>query len=377
MAGIYIHIPFCKQACHYCDFHFSTDTGIRKEMTGAIVKEIFLRKAYLGGEPVHTIYFGGGTPSLLALEELNNILSVIRSSFKVSDSAEITLEANPDDLTTEKLNEIKALGVNRLSIGIQSFDDAVLRYLNRAHDGASSRKSFDRARAAGFNNISIDLIYAIPETDHTSWRRNIDQAVLLDPEHISSYSLTIEPKTVFGHRLKKGELNPPDDDLAATQLEMLVNTLVASGYDQYEVSNFGKPGYYSQHNSSYWRQEKYLGAGPSAHSFDGSSRQFNVSNNYQYLRSITASVIPAEREVLSREDRINDYLLTTLRTNWGCDLTFLKKEYDYDLLASHHGYIRQLVGNKYALVENNFFKLTARGKLLADRISSDLFLIRD
>jgi oxygen-independent coproporphyrinogen III oxidase len=375
MAGIYIHIPFCKQACHYCDFHFSTNLAFRHEMVSAIITELSLRRAYVEGEPVETIYFGGGTPSLLTDNEVGSIISTIAAMYKVSADAEVTLEANPDDLSHDKLAALKKAGINRLSIGIQSFNDHILQFLNRSHDANAARRSVEQSRAAGFKNISIDLIYAIPQQSNALWEQNLDEAISLNPDHISSYSLTIEPKTFFGNRLAHGKFTPYDDDASGTQLETLIDKLTNAGYEHYEISNFAKPGYYSKHNSSYWRQKNYLGVGPSAHSFNGVSRQANIRNNHQYLKSISEGVVPFEMEILSRKDQINDYLLTTLRTSWGCDLTYLRDHLSYDLLSENRNYIEKLLQNHYGEVADNILRLTQRGKFIADRICGDLFLV--
>ena len=377
MAGIYLHIPFCKQACLYCDFHFSTNLSLTDEISSAMMREIEIQKSYLKDNLIETIYFGGGTPSILSAKQLADFLNTIRVAFQVSANAEITVEANPDDLTEEKLFQLKEAGINRLSIGIQTFDDYVLRFLNRAHDKNAAIQCMDDARKAGFKNISIDLIYAIPGQDNDMWLKNIGQAIALNPEHISSYSLTIEEKTVFGKWSATGKLKPVIDDVAAQQLEILVEQLERAGFDQYEVSNFGKPGFYSAHNSSYWKQQPYLGIGPSAHSYNGSSRQYNISNNHIYLRTLNEGKIPCEIEVLTLEDQVNEYLLTTLRTSWGTDLAKLKTDYQYDLRADHHEYLDKLLSQRLADINNDVFRLTRAGKLLADKIASDLFLIRD
>jgi oxygen-independent coproporphyrinogen-3 oxidase len=375
MAGIYIHIPFCKQACHYCDFHFSTQTDVRHQLIQSMAREITLRPDYLQNEEIRTIYFGGGTPSILTIPEINLILEPIHKLFSLTPQPEITLEANPDDLTIEKLTAFKKLGINRLSIGIQSFQDEVLKFLNRVHHASAAVESVLLAREAGFENISIDLIYAIPGQTHEAWRDNIRKAIALNPEHISAYALTIEQKTVFGKWMAHGKLTPADEEIAAAQLEILMDDLQAAGYRQYEISNFSKPNFQSQHNSSYWKQEKYLGIGPSAHSYDKVSRQHNVYNNHLYIQSLENGVLPFEREVLSAEDHINEYLLTTLRTEWGADLEKLKKEFHYDLPAMHPQYLVNLIDKKLGIVENNCLKLTRNGRLLADKISSDLFLV--
>jgi oxygen-independent coproporphyrinogen III oxidase len=375
MAGIYIHIPFCKLACHYCDFHFSTNRDIQEALVYSLIKELSLRQNYLAGEPVKTLYFGGGTPSLLKESELNEIVDNIYRLFEIQDDAEVTMEVNPDDLTSDKLNEIKTAGVNRLSVGIQSFDDSILKFLNRPHNAEAALKAVQAAREIGFDNISIDLIYAIPGQSQSAWLANIAQAISLQPQHISAYSLTIEPKTVFGNWHAKGKLNAISDEHAAGQLELLVDTLESAGYEQYEVSNFSLRQYESKHNSSYWKDEVYLGIGPSAHSYNGVSRQYNVSNNNHYVKAISQAIIPSTTEVLTQEDRLNEYLLTRLRTRWGCDLDYIKNKFNYDLLATNSGYLRTLLENRLATVENNRLVLTKAGKLVADKISSDLFLV--
>lgn len=375
MAGIYLHIPFCKQACHYCDFHFSTNTEIRKDLVHAMGEEILLQRNYLGGEALETIYFGGGTPSLLNKDELESLLSTIYQTHAILAGAEVTLEANPDDLSPVKLMELRSLGINRLSIGIQSFDNDVLKYLNRIHSADTAIHSVELALEAGFDNISIDLIYAIPGLTTQAWKKNISRAVQLKPQHISAYTLTIEEKTAFGRRFAKGKLIPVEEAIAAEQLEILMTDLGEAGYKQYEISNFARPGYESRHNSAYWKGVKYVGIGPSAHSYNQATRQFNISNNYLYVQAIREGNIPAEKEVLKKGDRINEYILTSLRTDIGCDLYLLKRDFDYDVLSRHTGYIRELQDQNLVSVQNGHLRLTESGKLLADKISSDLFLI--
>lgn len=375
MPGIYLHIPFCKQACYYCDFHFSTNTAIKKELIHSLAAELEMQKNYLHGEKINTIYFGGGTPSMLEAEELEFLLNTINDFFTVDPQAEITLEANPDDLNKAKLVDLKTAGSNRLSIGIQSFNDHTLKYLNRVHNSDTAIACIHAARQAGFKNISIDLIYAIPDRSEEVWKDDVRQALALEPEHISAYSLTIEKKTVFGHRAAQGTLRPTADDLAAAQLEVLIDALETQGYIQYEVSNFCKAGFESKHNSSYWRQEKYLGIGPSAHSYNHTSRQYNISNNHLYVRAIQQHKIPCEYEVLSRADHINEYLMTALRTSWGVDLIKLKEKFNYDILSEHKSLINHLLDYKLAIRDRNFLILTKNGRFLADKISSDLFLV--
>lgn len=375
MAGIYIHIPFCRQACHYCDFHFSTNLGLSKALVEAIGKEIRLQQNYLAGEPLKTIYFGGGTPSLLPVAEIAFLLDSIREVHEVMPDAELTLEANPDDLSFDYLCALRIAGINRLSIGIQSFDDNILRYLNRSHNSMAAIDAVRFAREAHFDNVSIDLIYAIPGLADEAWRRNVDQAIALKPDHISAYSLTIEEKTPFGKWAATGRLQPVNDLTAATQVETLVAQLATSGYVHYEISNFARPGYESKHNLGYWEGDKYLGVGPSAHSYNQVTRQHNVANNHLYIRSLQEGNIPAEEETLAREEKINEYILTALRTSKGCDVEFLKSNFGYDVLGLHHNYINELQRRNYAILEDHHLSLTESGRLLADKISSDLFLV--
>lgn len=376
MAGIYFHIPFCKQACHYCDFHFSTNTSYKEDLVRAIGRELHLQRNYIS-EPVDTIYFGGGTPSLLSGPELNFLLEKTFMYFQVNPGAEITLEANPDDLTPDALRTFRELGVNRLSIGIQSFDDNILKSLNRAHDGESAEYCVDLAHNAGFSNISLDLIYAIPGLSDKLWAETIQKALSLKPVHISSYSLTIEEKTTFGRWAAKGKISPVPDDNAAAQLSHLVLALESEGFEQYEISNFALPGFYSRHNSSYWRQLPYLGVGPSAHSYNLMTRQSNISNNHLYMKSLAADQIPSTIEELSREDLINDYLLTTLRTSWGTSLKKLAEEFGYDIRQTHSEYLGQLLSQGFAVLTDSNLVLTRSGKFLADKISADLFAVAE
>ncbi|MEJ0034055.1 MAG: radical SAM family heme chaperone HemW [Bacteroidota bacterium] len=374
MAGIYIHIPFCKQACYYCDFHFSTNLELRQGMVNAIVKEIAMQKDYLGGEEVSTIYFGGGTPSLLPKEDLLKIINDIKVRHNLIPDTEITLEANPDDLSKEKLDDLKKIGVNRLSIGIQSFQNETLKFFNRAHNSEDAVRSVGAARSAGFDNISVDVIYGAPGQTNDSLKEDLSKVLSLQPEHVSAYSLTIEERTVFGKWQASNKLTPMDEELVADQFEILVETLTKRGYDHYEISNFGLPEFHSKHNSSYWRGVKYLGVGPSAHSFDGISRQFNVANNSIYVRKIEEGEVPFEREVLTLEDKINEYFFIGLRTSTGCDVGYLTNEYDFRLSDEQVHYIDQLVKLGKASFQKSVLKLTNKGKLLADKIASDLFV---
>ncbi len=374
MAGLYLHIPFCKQACYYCDFHFSTQKDNKEALIDAMCKELVLQKKYLTDELVETIYFGGGTPSLLSESELGSLFDTINQNFIVKDNAEVTLEANPDDLTEQNLSLLKSMGINRLSIGVQSFDDSVLKFLNRVHSAKEAIHCIEEAQKAGINNISIDLIYAIPGQDLNLWKKNIEKAIAISPAHVSAYSLTIEEKTVFGRWQKTGKLHSESDETAATQMEILMQMLGNASYEHYEISNFCKPGFYSRHNSSYWKQKKYLGVGPSAHSYNGHSRQHNINNNTLYIEAIKQETIPFQLEILSRANKINEYLLTTLRTHWGSDLDYLLKEHNHDLLNENHKEIESFLATGLLQQKENFLILTSKGKLLADKIASDLFV---
>jgi len=376
LAGIYIHIPFCRQACHYCDFHFSTNLTRMPEMVKAICKELALQKNYLGGDAVDSIYFGGGTPSLLGEADVNRLLQQVHDLFTIEKGAEITLEANPDDLSVQKLTELKAAGINRLSIGIQSFADQHLQWMNRLHTAEESLRCIQNARQVGFSNISIDLIYAVPATAHKTWGKDLTTAIDLKPEHISAYCLTIEESTAFGNWVKKGKMQDIDEEYAAQQFEILMETLTAAGYQQYEISNFCLPGYHSRHNSNYWKKGKYLGAGPSAHSYDGESRQFNVTNNTKYLNALAENRLQHIYEMLEPHDQVNEYIMTSLRTQWGCDLNILKSDFDFDLLLANEKYVHELLQQKRAIITKDYLILTNAGKLLADKIASDLFLLK-
>ena len=338
----------------------------------ALVKEMELQKDYLEGEEIETIYFGGGTPSLLSQQEVEKLLRALNKTFPIAEAPEITLEANPDDLDRQKLRELYAAGINRLSIGIQSFHDTHLQSLNRAHSATEAKNSVLLAREAGFSNISIDLIYAIPSPDDTLWLTDLEEALLLQPEHISSYCLTIEPKTAFGNWLKKGKLKPIDEEYAARQFEILLQKLQEAGYEQYEISNFCLPGSQSRHNSSYWQQKKYLGLGPSAHSYNRISRQYNVGNNARYLKALANNQLPFEREELQRANMINEYIMTGLRTSQGCKLTYLRQQYQFDLKAANEGLLSSLLQQNYAFFKEDALVLTDTGKLLADEIASKL-----
>ncbi|WP_137401166.1 radical SAM family heme chaperone HemW [Echinicola rosea] len=374
MAGIYIHIPFCRQACHYCDFHFSTSTALKAKMVSMICKELALQKNYLGkSTPIKTIYFGGGTPSLLSSLELSAILDTISLHYQL-DLDEMTIETNPDDLSQEKLKSLKTLGFDRLSIGIQSFSNEVLRFYNRSHTAEESLKSIDKARKTGFEKLSIDLMYGFPAGDHQLWEHDLKQAVQLAPGHISSYCLTVEANTALGKWAKKGTFKPASEDFSADQFELMQKRLEDAGYIQYEISNFGKPDAFAVHNSNYWKGTPYLGIGPSAHSFDGSTRQHNLSNNPKYIKALEDDTILFEKDILSQEDLLNEYLLTALRTIWGVDLQKVNQQFGVDILQAKGTLIEHFREEKLMEADSDYLRLTKKGKLLADFIAGKLFV---
>ena len=348
--------------------------GLKEAMVQAIMQELALRRNYLQGQPVQTIYFGGGTPSLLNRQELITILHRVHELFPVADDAEITLEANPDDLTPAKLQELREAGINRLSIGLQSFHEPHLRLMNRAHNATESFQCVLDAQAAGFRNITVDLIYGIPSPDHSLWLRDLELLFSLNVQHVSCYALTIEPDTVFGRWSKKGTFTAPEDEYTAQQFELLLQQMQQHGFVQYEISNFCQPGYESRHNSNYWRGVHYLGIGPSAHSFNGSSRQYNIAHNKKYIDSLKQHQVPAEQEVLSLTDQVNEYVLTSLRTSWGCDLRKIEKEFGFSYLHTHGTYLQELQEKGLAIIKDEVLYLTDKGKLLADQLALDLFL---
>jgi oxygen-independent coproporphyrinogen III oxidase len=388
LAGIYIHIPFCKQACHYCNFHFTTlpasKQGLpthKNELIAALLKEIDIQRNYLQNEVVETIYFGGGTPSLLQIEDIRLQIEKIRTRFPVLDNAEITLEANPDDITEEKLEAWKQAGINRLSIGIQSFFEEDLHWMNRAH---SAKQAVDSLQIAVklFDNITVDLIYGTPALTHEKWKKNVETVLSFNIPHISCYALTVEPKTPLQKMIHQGKSENVNPDKQSEQFLLLMNWLDEAGYEHYEISNFAKFGFRSRHNSSYWstgaagQRKKYLGIGPSAHSFNGESRQWNIANNKKYIDSLNRNVIPFEKEVLTSSQQLNEYIMTSLRTLEGLNLNLVEKKFGKEalnrLLADSRKYITD---NKILKSETGYLKLTKEGKLLADGIASDLFAL--
>jgi oxygen-independent coproporphyrinogen III oxidase len=370
MPGIYLHIPFCRKACHYCDFHFSTNLSPRAEMVEAMLKELEFRKAYLGGQPIETIYFGGGTPSVLSAAELDKLLNKIASLFSL-DNPEITLEANPDDLTVEKLTELKNSGINRLSIGLQTFDEETLRFLNRSHTSSLSLQCLDNALSKGFDNITADLIYAIPpeETSLKRFEHDLDRLLSFKIPHISLYGLTIEEKTAFGNWAAKGKLPLVSEESNARQYQLAIDRLTETGFDHYEVSNFGKPGWYSRHNTAYWQDVPYLGIGPGAHSYNGQSRFINKPNNAFYIKMLHEGNLPGETEWLSPTQKLNEYLLTGLRTRWGIDLNKVASVWGKALWDDHANDLNQLVEQGMATHSDSHFCLTSQGYFIADEIA--------
>ncbi|MDY0987987.1 radical SAM family heme chaperone HemW [Flavobacterium sp. CFBP9031] len=380
MSGIYIHIPFCKQACHYCDFHFSTSMKKKDEMVLALAKEIGMRKNELldsarsDNEIVETIYFGGGTPSVLTNDEINFLISEVYKNYKVVENPEITLEANPDDLSAERILELSKSPINRLSIGIQSFYEEDLKMMNRAHNSAEAKKCLEEATKY-FDNISLDLIYGIPGMSDEMWKQNIQTALNFGIPHISSYALTVEPKTALSKLIQTGKVAEPQDEVASNHFLILVEMLQQNGFIHYELSNFGKEKYFSKNNSAYWLGKKYIGIGPSAHSYDGVKRGWNIANNSLYLKAIQNNELPIETEILTVSDRYNEYIMTGLRTIWGVSLERIEKEFGSEYLNYLLEQAQKFLNDNLLSIENNILKPTPKGKFLTDGIASDLFYL--
>jgi len=374
MAGIYLHIPFCRRACYYCNFHFSTSLGQKDALVDSLLQEMMLQQPYLQGQQVDTVYFGGGTPSLLDDADLRRIMEKLRQLFPISGQAEITLEANPDDLQPEKLQALKAIGVNRLSIGVQSFHEADLRWMNRAHNSTQALQCIQDAQAAGFHNLSIDLIYGGPTLSDEGWAENVQQAIALQIPHLSCYALTVEPGTALDHFIKQHKVAAVDPDKAARHFEMLVQWLAAAGYEHYEISNFALPGCRSRHNSSYWQGQAYLGLGPSAHSFNGHSRQWNVANNSSYINAIKEGKVPFELENLTPEMMLNEYIMTSLRTSEGCHLYLVEERFGTDKRRQLETASREFILAGKMVQQQDTLVLTPEGKLFADGIAAELFV---
>ncbi|MCG2610047.1 radical SAM family heme chaperone HemW [Flavobacterium sp. SM15] len=374
MSGIYIHIPFCKQACHYCDFHFSTSLKKKDEMVLALAKEIRLRKDEFTDETVETIYFGGGTPSILEISDLKILIDEVYKNYNVVENPEITVEANPDDLTEARIIALSENKINRLSIGIQSFYEEDLKLMNRAHNAEEAKKCLEIATKY-FDNITADLIYGIPGLTNEKWLQNIQTLLDLNIPHISSYALTVEPKTALQQFIRQGIVPQPDDAVAHEQFLMLVDTLEANGFVHYELSNFGKPEYFSKNNSAYWLGKKYLGIGPSAHSYDGINRSWNVANNAIYIKSLAEDKLPSEIETLTQTDRYNEYIMTGLRTVWGVSLERIKTEFGENMLHYLLQNAERYLADEKLILENNILCTTKKGKFFCDGIASDLFYL--
>ncbi len=382
MAGIYIHIPFCKQACYYCDFHFSTSLNNKDAFLKALKKEIEMQKNYLATisnaekqTEISTIYFGGGTPSMLSQSELMGLIETLHKYFKISPDAEITLEANPDDLTSLKIKELKNTPVNRLSIGIQSFFDEDLKSMNRVHNSQEALSAVKASQDKGFENITIDLIYGIPSLTNQKWKQNLRTAFDLEVKHISSYCLTVEPKTALAHLVKEGKIKNVDEQQSAEQFEIMLDEMRKNNFLQYEISNFCKDNFFSRHNTNYWLKETYLGLGPSAHSFNGNTRQWNISNNALYIQSLEKNKLNFEEEILTEQQQYNEYILTSLRTMWGTDLSYIEKYFGKDYLSYCVNESEKYILQGDIKEEENKLFLTDKGKLFADKIAGDLFEI--
>ncbi|MDD4031792.1 MAG: radical SAM family heme chaperone HemW [Bacteroidales bacterium] len=374
MAGLYLHIPWCKQACFYCDFHFRAALHDKDRMLKALSKELVMRS----GEPAYlkadTLYFGGGTPSLLSLKELENLLEVIHCHYVLDPAAEITFEANPDDLTPSYLQGIRNLGINRLSIGIQSLDDRILKWMNRRHTAAEGLQSVQRAACAGFNNISVDLIYGIPGLSPEDWEKTLEKTLDLPVQHLSAYHLSIEEKTPFGVFRRRGQLTEAEESLSESHFQSLMQKTRGKGFQPYEISNFSLPGFQSRHNSAYWAQKPYLGAGPSAHSYDGLSRRWNIAHNQKYIECLEQDLLFYEEEILSPKDLYNEYLMTSLRTRKGADTNYIRNQFGEMRLQSLMTEIAPYLREGLVMEESHFLSISERGILLSDRIISDLFL---
>lgn len=372
MAGIYIHIPFCKQACYYCDFHFSTSLKRKSELLVALKKELEIRKEELDGERIDTIYFGGGTPSLLEISEIIELIQTVYTFYSVSDRPEITLEANPDDLDSITIQKLAETPINRLSIGIQSFDERDLKLMHRAHTAQEALTSLETA-SHYFSNISVDLIYGIPGMTMKRWKNNVQQVIDLGIPHVSCYALTVEERTALHSLIRKGNIPKPDEGVAHDHFMTLIRLLKANGYIHYELSNFSKPDFFSKNNSSYWLGKKYLGIGPSAHSFDGERRSWNISNNTLYIRAVERGELPLEVELLSAKDRYNEYIMTGLRTMWGIDMQRVATQYGSDRVVYLQERAQKFIDDELLQLEGDVLKMTDKGKFLSDGIASDLF----
>lgn len=373
---IYIHIPFCKQKCSYCNFHFSTSLNFKDEMLAAMKKEIFLRKDELQNKNLQTLYFGGGTPSILSGDEIKSLIDEVLKYYSFSSDIEITLEANPDDLDKKFLREISNSPINRLSIGTQSFFDADLRMMNRAHSSSEAESSIKRAQDSGYENISIDLIYGSPTSNLEIWKENLNKTIALEIPHISSYALTVEPKTSLNDWILKGKIDQPKEEEQNREFYYMIDFLKDHGFNHYEVSNFAKPGFYSKHNSAYWKYKEYLGIGPSAHSYNGHDvRSWNIANNQLYIKKLNSKLLAKETEILSQRDQFNEMIMIGLRTTWGVDLMSLKEKFSEQILETFEKDIILKLQEGILVKEDNHLKIPEKHWFMADGIASDLFQV--
>ncbi|WP_312076635.1 radical SAM family heme chaperone HemW [Chryseobacterium sp.] len=373
---IYIHIPFCKQKCSYCNFHFSTSLNFKDEMLSAMKKEIFLRKDELQNKNLNSLYFGGGTPSILSSDEIKSLIDEVLKYFSLNSDIEITLEANPDDLNKSFLKEISDSSINRLSIGTQSFFEEDLKLMNRAHSASEAESSIKRAQDFGLENISIDLIYGSPTSNMEIWKENLNKTINLEVPHISSYALTVEPKTALEKWIENGRVNSPKETEQNREFFYMKDFLKDHDFDHYEISNFGKPGFHSKHNSSYWKYQEYLGIGPSAHSYNGNDlRSWNIANNQQYIKKLSLNNLAKEEEILSQEDQFNEMLMIGLRTMWGVDLIRLKEKFNDKILEHFQNEIKPKIDEGILVTDGNHLKIPEKHWFMADGIASDLFIV--
>ncbi|MCY0977762.1 radical SAM family heme chaperone HemW [Chryseobacterium wangxinyae] len=373
---IYIHIPFCKQKCSYCNFHFSTSLNFKDEMITAIKKEIFLRKDELHNKNLNSLYFGGGTPSILSGDEIKSMIDEVLKYFNFNSDIEITLEANPDDLDKNFLKQLSDSPINRLSIGTQSFFDEDLRLMNRAHNASDAEGSIKRAQDFGFENLSIDLIYGSPTSNLEIWKQNLNKTIALEVPHISSYALTVEPKTVLEKWIANGKVSYPKEDEQNREFYYMIDFLKDHDFEHYEISNFAKKGFHSRHNSAYWKYNEYLGIGPSAHSYNGfDQRSWNVTNNQQYIKKLNSNLLAKETEILSSKDQFNEMIMIGLRTIWGVDLQSLKNKFKEETLDQFHKEIQQKLADGILIKESNHLKIPEKHWFMADGIASDLFQV--
>lgn len=373
---IYLHIPFCKQKCSYCNFHFSTSFSLKDEMLSAIKKEIQLRHNELENKTLKSLYFGGGTPSVLSVDEIKSLIDEIQKYFSFDENIEITLESNPDDLNKNFLKELSQTEINRLSIGTQSFFDEDLKLMNRAHNASEAESSIKRAQDFGLVNISVDLIYGSPTSNFEIWKDNLSKTIELQVPHVSSYALTVEPKTALEKWIENGKIRSPEETEQNQEFYYMKDFLKDNGFDHYEISNFGKPGFHSKHNSAYWKSEPYLGIGPSAHSYNGHlERSWNIANNPIYIKNLNQNILPIEKEILTEKDRFNEMIMIGLRTIWGVDLNRINQNFSSEVIDYLNQEIKSKIESGILEIENNYLKIPEKHWFLADGIASDLFIV--